>query len=128
MGARDIFSILKPHSRSAHSALCLFLTRNSLRHILKLFTYRFHFPTIIYILFGKIDNLIVLFLFPMSTSAKMFYICLNFPRRVQQKDRHGVPKKCRVVITKLSGRTPGDNDYLCNKCHYHLKQKEQNKI
>lgn len=67
----------------------------------------------------------------MSSSAKKFYNCFNCPRRVQQKDRHSVPKKCRAVITKLSGRTPGDNDYLCNKCrcmcYYHLKQKEHPK-
>lgn len=67
----------------------------------------------------------------MSSSAKKFYSCFNCPRRVQQKDRHSVPKKCRAVITKLSGRTPGDNDYLCNKCrcmcYYHLKQKEHPK-
>lgn len=64
----------------------------------------------------------------MLSSANKFYSCFNCPRRVQQKDRHSIPKKCRAVISKLSGRTPGDNDHLCNKCrcmcYYHLRQKE----
>ncbi|XP_061177700.1 uncharacterized protein LOC133186476 [Saccostrea echinata] len=64
----------------------------------------------------------------MSGSARKFYCCFNCPRRVRQKDRHSVPKKCRAVITKLSGRTPSDRDFLCNKCkcvcYYYLKRKE----
>lgn len=58
--------------------------------------------------------------------------CKQRSFRVQQKDRRSVPKKCRAVITKLSGRTPGDNNHLCNKCrcmcYYHLRQKEHPKL
>ncbi|XP_062599343.1 uncharacterized protein LOC134260823 [Saccostrea cucullata] len=67
---------------------------------------------------------------PMSDSARKFYCCFNCPRRVRQKDRHSIPKKCRSVISKLSGRTPSDRDFLCNKCkcmcYYYLKKKHPN--
>ncbi|XP_048768744.2 uncharacterized protein LOC125662931 [Ostrea edulis] len=59
--------------------------------------------------------------------GKKSYNCCNCPRVVRQKDRYSIARKYRVVISKLSGRTPGDDDFLCNRCRCmcarHIKRK-----
>ncbi|XP_062596569.1 uncharacterized protein LOC134258027 [Saccostrea cucullata] len=68
----------------------------------------------------------------MPGSGRKNYGCFNCPRRVRQKDRHSISSKNRSIIAKLTGRTPSDSDFLCNKCrcmcHYHAKQRKTSKL
>lgn len=63
----------------------------------------------------------------MPGSGQKHYSCFNCPQRVRQKDRHIISSRNRAFIAKLTGRTPSNSDFLCNKCRcmcqHHIKKK-----
>ena len=63
----------------------------------------------------------------MPGSGQKHYGCFNCPNRVRQKDRHIISSRNRAFIAKLTGRTPSNSDFLCNKCRclfqHHIKKK-----
>lgn len=63
----------------------------------------------------------------MPGSGQKHYGCFNCPNRVRQKDRHIISSRNRAFIAKLTGRTPSNSDFLCNKCRcmcqHHIKRK-----
>uniref|UniRef100_K1QJ74 Uncharacterized protein n=1 Tax=Magallana gigas TaxID=29159 RepID=K1QJ74_MAGGI len=63
----------------------------------------------------------------MPGSGQKHYGCFNCPKRVRQKDRHIISSRNRAFIAKLTGRTPSNSDFLCNKCRcmcqHHIKKK-----
>ena len=47
-----------------------------------------------------------------------FYNCFHCGIRTRSKDRYRIPKEHRHVISKLCGRTPSDDHFLCNRCRH----------
>ncbi|XP_061196000.1 uncharacterized protein LOC133204277 [Saccostrea echinata] len=61
----------------------------------------------------------------MTNPGKKSYKCFLYPRRTKQTDRYAISKSHRSVVTRLSGRTPSEEDFLCNKCRHICKSNMQ---
>lgn len=53
--------------------------------------------------------------------GKKSYKCFLCPRITKRTDRFAISKSHRLVVNRISGRTPSDGDFLCNKCRHVCK-------
>lgn len=53
--------------------------------------------------------------------GKKSYKCFLCPRITKRTDRFAISKVHRLVVNRISGRTPSDGDFLCNKCRHVCK-------
>lgn len=53
--------------------------------------------------------------------GKKSYKCFLCPRITKRTDRFAISKSHRLVVNRISGRTPCDGDFLCNKCRHVCK-------
>ncbi|KAK3102132.1 hypothetical protein FSP39_009062 [Pinctada imbricata] len=63
----------------------------------------------------------------MLGKAPRFYDCFQCGRRTKPKDRFRISKDHKQVLSKLSGRTPSEHHFICNRCRHvcrsYIKQK-----
>lgn len=67
------------------------------------------------------NDLISFSIILLHTPGKQSYKCFLCPRIAKRTDRFVISKSHRLVVNRISRRTPSDGDILCNKCRHVCK-------